>query len=1321
MSEILSNTGVKLWAETDYNELWLTVFDQLTGQGGKSNIRLIDEAIGKINATLDGYKFEFSSDEDRLYISKGDSKLPVSLIDSNGHVASKVDGTTITIDESGVVKGIPVDDALSEESTNPLQNKVIAGELKSIKSKMGTDESTIQNNTKRIEANETAISTLNGTGDGSVKKAVSDGIAEVVSGAPEDFDTLKEMSDWINSHESSASAMNSQIQDNKKAIDNHVSNGDLHVTPENKTNWNKVSEKLDKTGDASNVTTEFTTATTRSNLTTKEKLSTSLGKIAKWFSDLKTVAFSGSYNDLSNKPTSLPASDVSAWAKASTKPTYTKSEVGLGNVDNTADANKSVKHATSADNATTVNGHTVNSNVPANAKFTDTTYGVATTTKTGLVKPDGTTITADEDGTLHGVAKITVDTALSSTSTNPVQNKVVKAYVDENVDFSTSTSKLLNDTVEAPLVLSNATRNLVNPTLQTTTQNGVTCTNNGDGTYTLNGTASSNVYFNLGNVNIIPGNKYMLCCTKSDTAIKAYMEKGLSGYEYNTLTATSSIANVTVSAKQGVTISNVCIKPMLTTDLNATYDDFVPYSGYDIKTCGKNLFNPNLQTKTQNGVTCTNNGDGTYTLNGTPTQQVYFHIGTVKLTKGKTYKIVASVVNNKNTFAMFIQDTSGAQTLWETDNDGIFTVEYEDYNILIRCYNGNANNILFKPMITTDLSATYNDFEQYNDGGTVHIDSSTEFPLLGLKSFDGETNIISPGNVEVTYAKSDSGAAIIDMSEKSVKDARKDTTVNLLKPTLKTSTFNGITCTDNGDGTYTFNGTATEESETECRFDVQKINDIAEKNIHNDLWLVGCPKNGGTNRYRLQFWSQEQGIISDTGTGVKINMESTIGYIGIAVVFDAGVTVNNLVFKPMLTTNLSATYDDFVPYTGDTGRLNGDVAELNKTVDTLKKSVSDGKTKVANAITDKGVETATDATFDVMAENISKIETGGGELHGATLAVSTSESVLFGKTVTLTLNGANVGTTVFASNGTCSFVVQNPGTYTITCGEAHKDVTVTGDNVINKTVISVELSLLKIVAFAAGTDEEISAMIQAHYDNKINIADYWAVGDTRTVHLSAMSATGVGESHRAQTVQFVIGDFNHDDLTTPINGHTKAAVTLLQKDCLMDASNASNPVNGVHNNENGYMNSTNTNIGGWKNCARRTWCNNVYFSALPSVWQSMVKTVNKKTSVGNNQSTIETVQDKIFLAAEIEIFGSTTYSVAGEGTQYQYYKNATANIYKMPKWNSACMSNVCWERSPLFDSDDCFCIVNEGGGANFNRNDYGGTSGACGIAPNLCI
>ena len=64
-----------------------------------------------------------------------------------------------------------------------------------------------------------------------------------------------------------------------------------------------ISRKLDKTGDASNTTTKFTVATTRANITTGETLNISMGKIAKWFTDVKTVAFTGSYSDLSNKPT----------------------------------------------------------------------------------------------------------------------------------------------------------------------------------------------------------------------------------------------------------------------------------------------------------------------------------------------------------------------------------------------------------------------------------------------------------------------------------------------------------------------------------------------------------------------------------------------------------------------------------------------------------------------------------------------------------------------------------------------------------------------------------------------------------------------------------------------------------------------------------------------------------------------------------------------------------------------------------------------------------------------------------------------------------
>lgn len=69
-------------------------------------------------------------------------------------------------------------------------------------------------------ANETAIGVLNGdeTTAGSVKKTVADAVAKIVADAPDSFDTLKEISDWISTHSESASAMNTAIQDNSKAI-----------------------------------------------------------------------------------------------------------------------------------------------------------------------------------------------------------------------------------------------------------------------------------------------------------------------------------------------------------------------------------------------------------------------------------------------------------------------------------------------------------------------------------------------------------------------------------------------------------------------------------------------------------------------------------------------------------------------------------------------------------------------------------------------------------------------------------------------------------------------------------------------------------------------------------------------------------------------------------------------------------------------------------------------------------------------------------------------------------------------------------------------
>lgn len=257
---------------------------------------------------------------------------------------------------------------------------------------------------------------------------------------------------------------------------------------------------------------------------------------------------------------------------------------------------------------------------------------------------------------------------------------------------------------------------------------------------------------------------------------------------------------------------------------------------------------------------------------------------------------------------------------------------------------------------------------------------------------------------------------------------------------------------------------------------------------------------------------------------------------------------------------------------------------------------------------------------------------------------------------------------------------------------------------------------LKIVAFADGTDAEIEKMIEAHYAGKINISDYWAVGDKRTIHHNAMDATGVSESHEANDYAYVIIGIEHDDLVTAINGKTKAAITIQTERMLyLDTTTEYNAsYNASH--ECGYINGSSTNSGGWEGCVRRTWCNNVYKKCLPTYIQNMMKQVKKLTSVGSQSSTIKVSNDYAFLPSEIEIYGSTTYSYAGEGKQYQYFKNATANRYKKPRFDDSVVSGHYWERSPYFGSESRFCHVGVSG-----NSYYGDASNFYGIVPCLCI
>lgn len=730
MSEVLSNTGVKLWAESDYSELWLTVFDQLTGQGGKSNIRLIDEAIGKINGTLDGYKFEFSSDEGRLYISKGDSKLPVSLIDSKGHVASKVDGTTITIDENGIVKGIPVDDTLSEESTNPLQNKVISGELKSIKSKMETDESAIKqntsnitNNTKRIEANETAISTLNGTGDGSVKKAVSDGIAKVVAGAPEDLDTLKEMSDWISGHENDASAMNSAIKDNKSAITtlqtDKADKTEIPTVPTNISEFTNDAGYLTEHQDISNlVVKEEGKGLSSNDYTSEEK--TKLGGVGT--SQGRNLIPYPLTNRITNGITYTVQSDGSVLAN------------GTASAENNAYYNFAYKTLKLGDTSYTLSCEGLPKSVYVYVYDETISKAVANVSDTPVTK----TFVGDSTHTYSLSINVGKGTPVSDLAIKPILEMGTITHAYEPISESNVN---LKDAIDK--VPTSQGRNLISYPYYNGTSyesNGVTYTvNKVDGTITVDGKATKESDFRL----ISPydtSDRKILELGQTYTLSDGVNQPSTSGYQapvcfqfvridttkndfnygistnYGNMTWTASDANllqygIRIVVRSGVTVDNVVLKPML--EIGAIAHSYEPTT----------ISNTTLRKKvdsfkqyTPDGTTITADEDGT--LHGADTIQV----DGITITRDDATKVIALAKTLQDKIALVdnkIDKANVANNLTTTEAD--FVLDARQGKALqdqLTTLNGSLNSKKI-PSFGIENIFTGNPFCIVNNGSDV--------------------------------------------------------------------------------------------------------------------------------------------------------------------------------------------------------------------------------------------------------------------------------------------------------------------------------------------------------------------------------------------------------------------------------------------------------------------------------------------------------------------------------------------------------------------------------------------------------------------------
>lgn len=291
----------------------------------------------------------------------------------------------------------------------------------------------------------------------------------------------------------------------------------------------------------------------------------------------------------------------------------------------------------------------------------------------------------------------------------------------------------------------------------------------------------------------------------------------------------------------------------------------------------------------------------------------------------------------------------------------------------------------------------------------------------------------------------------------------------------------------------------------------------------------------------------------------------------------------------------------------------------------------------------------------------------------ATLKV-TSDS---GAVVTAT-NGTKTFSGTVPSSGVLSLTITASGTYTVTATKSGE----TTDPVSVAITTSGQTYSVECLLFNSVLSKNTWAQI-AKASAAGKASQLWSVGDTKDITVGS------------ETLTLVIMGFNHDDLASG----GKAGITFGMKNLMATTRR---------------MNASNTNSGGFTGSEMYSWLQNTLLPTLPSDLQTVLKSVNKKTSAGSQSSTINTNSMKLFLFSEIEIFGSTTYSKAGEGSQYSYFATAANRIKYLS--NGAGSAYWWWERSPHGSYSGSFCVVSGNGSA---YND--GASGTGGVCFGFCV
>lgn len=204
-------------------------------------------------------------------------------------------------------KTILIDDELDVTSVNPVQNKIITTEIADINSRVGNASvaSQISNAISQQphfsgDYND-LINAPNIMEDDNGEMVITDDVGNII---------FKINEDGI--HTTDVTLNGESVIDKLSSFREHI-DSDIHVTLSDKANWNNKVDNVDGKGLSSN---DF------------------------------TDEYKQSLDNLSNMTFDESDPTVPAWAKEPTKPTYTAEEIGLGNVNNTSDADKPVSTAT---------------------------------------------------------------------------------------------------------------------------------------------------------------------------------------------------------------------------------------------------------------------------------------------------------------------------------------------------------------------------------------------------------------------------------------------------------------------------------------------------------------------------------------------------------------------------------------------------------------------------------------------------------------------------------------------------------------------------------------------------------------------------------------------------------------------------------------------------------------------------------------------------------------------------------------------------------------------------------------------------------------